>query len=386
MAEINTNRTEEQNSVAAALAIRGGIIDAATGFGKTRTLIKTVEIIRESFPHYRTVWAVPTEKLRDEDIPEDIRKWRAGDKFQCDTVCYKSLGDYSGGDILVLDEFHHITEINMAGYLKNPPKIILAASATSPTSDEKKAIIKHFGLKLIRKISLHEATEKQYVNEFEIHLCKVAIDKEKKYLQGFKHQGKVTEDQRNTDINALVGRIVREKGRAPMHILLMRKRALASFLTKEAIAKKVIKKWQDKRTLIFCSSIEQAERLCQDFYHSQTDDIALERFNKGKIQHLSCVQALDEGVNMTNVENVIIISPDAQIRRLLQRIGRGIRKAENQERCKVCLIVSTNTQEEVWVDNNLKELKLPEDKVKIYHYEQSNGTFIIKQNSSEINT
>ena len=170
-----------------------------------------------------------------------------------------------------------------------------------------------------------------------------------------------------------------------MHILLMRKRALASFLTKEAIAKKVIKKWQDKRTLIFCSSIEQAERLCQDFYHSQTDDIALERFNKGKIQHLSCVQALDEGVNMTNVENVIIISPDAQIRRL-QRIGRGIRKAENQERCKVCLIVSTNTQEEVWVDNNLKELKLPEDKVKIYHYEQSNGTFIIKQNSSEINT
>lgn len=362
------DKTEKQDEISDLLvANMGGIVYGATGIGKSRIAVRTVEKIRELFPDYKCVWAVPTQTLRDEDSPAEVKKWKTTERFQCDFVCYKSLLDYSGGDILVLDEFHHITFNNMEGYLKKPPKVIIAVTATGPTNDDKKDIIKKLNLKVIANIPLKKALEHNFVQDFELHVCKINLDESVRYVKGFKYQKEfITEAQRSIDLNKLIGRIKDEQGRAPFHLLLARKRFLGDLRSKNAYAKKIIKKWENKRILIFCTSIKQAEELCPYNYHSKTDSMHLEWFNAKKINHLSAVQALDEGVNLTDVENVLIIGTDAEIRRLIQKIGRAIRLRATTESCKVCVLISKDTQEEVWLSKNIKEFDLPDNKIFIY--------------------
>ena len=89
----------------------------------------------------------------------------------------------------------------------------------------------------------------------------------------------------------------------------------------------------------------------------------LEMFSDGRINTLSCVLQLSEGVNIPNLKQGIILHAYGNERKSAQRIGRLLRL--NPEDTSVCHILCyKDTIDETWVSNALEEF----DQTKIRYY------------------
>ena len=88
-------------------------------------------------------------------------------------------------------------------------------------------------------------------------------------------------------------------------------------------------KLKNERVLTFCNSIEQAE-LFQYSIHSKDKNsrINLTKFNEGKINHISAVATLDEGVNLYNCRIGIFGMLNSSEIKVTQRNGRILRHKE----------------------------------------------------------
>ena len=108
---------------------------------------------------------------------------------------------------------------------------------------------------------------------------------------------------------------------------LKRMRLLYNSINKTKFAKFLLESFipKEERTIIFCGSIEQAEKICTNTFHSKVNDIAYNLFKQEKINSLSCVDAINEGDNISNLDNAIITKIKSKDLTLLQQIGRIIR-------------------------------------------------------------
>lgn len=88
-------------------------------------------------------------------------------------------------------------------------------------------------------------------------------------------------------------------------------------------------KLKNERVLTFCNSIEQAE-LFQYSIHSKDKNsrINLTKFNEGKINHISAVATLDEGINLYNCRIGIFGMLNSSEIKVTQRNGRILRHKE----------------------------------------------------------
>ena len=118
----------------------------------------------------------------------------------------------------------------------------------------------------------------------------------------------------------------------------------------------------DSKCIIFANTQKQADRICSHSYHSKNDqsDYNLELFNDGRINKLSCVSQLNEGISISNLSEGIIMHSYGNERKTAQRIGRLLRLNPND--VATCHILCyANTVDERWVDSALKSF----DKTKI---------------------
>ena len=81
------------------------------------------------------------------------------------------------------------------------------------------------------------------------------------------------------------------------------------------------------RTLIFCNSIEQTEMLGEYCINSKNKKSVeyLEAFNKGKIDHITACNMLNEGMNLVNCQVGIYANLNSSDTIVKQRMGRLLR-------------------------------------------------------------
>jgi superfamily II DNA or RNA helicase len=110
----------------------------------------------------------------------------------------------------------------------------------------------------------------------------------------------------------------------------------------------------------------QADRVCRHSYHSknvQSED-NLQLFSDGRIDKLSCVLQLSEGVTIPGLKQGIIMHAYGNERKTAQRIGRLLRL--NPSESAVCHILCyKGTQDETWVQKALKDFD--SNKIKYYN-------------------
>ena len=148
-------------------------------------------------------------------------------------------------------------------------------------------------------------------------------------------------------------------------ILIMRMRALMDYNTKELYVKSLVSNLGAK-CIIFANTQKQADKICKHSYHSgnKKSEENLELFSDGRIDRLSCVLQLSEGVSIPNLKQGIIMHAYGNERKSSQRIGRLLRL--NPTETAVCHILCyKKTQDEVWVKNALKDFD--ESKIKYYN-------------------
>ena len=121
----------------------------------------------------------------------------------------------------------------------------------------------------------------------------------------------------------------------------------AKFLLEHIIPK-------EERTLIFAGSIAQAEQVCTDFFHSKTNDKKFNLFTEEKINRLSSVKSLNEGHNISNLDNALIIQLNSKELSMVQRIGRIVRYRD-EHIANIYIINVRNTVDENWLESSLSD-------------------------------
>ena len=121
---------------------------------------------------------------------------------------------------------------------------------------------------------------------------------------------------------------------------------------------------------MFANTQDQADRLCEYSYHSNNLDSEdnLRLFKEGKIDKLSCVLQLSEGVNIPNLKQGIIMHAYGNERKSAQRIGRLLR-LNPDEKAVVHILCYINTIDEKWVKSALEGLDNSKIEWKNYNVE-----------------
>lgn len=352
-----------------------GIVVMATGAGKSRVPI----LYAKKHKPKRIALIVPTEHLRDTNWKEEFESWDALDLFErVDAYCYASAHkiqdkDY---DLVILDECHHITPLNYTFFERNNIKDIIALTATLPTDVEKKNLLKSLSINPVYTISIDRALELGLVAPFKIVVFYTQLDKVDKYVKaGSKAKPFYTTEFGQYEY--LSRRIAELKEEAELNNLpvdrealkrlsLQRMRFIYGLKSKTEAAKIILKSInKSDRTLVFCGGIPQAEELNKETYHSKISDKYLNLFIEEKIDRLSCVNALNEGTNIPNLDKALVVQLNSKELNIVQRIGRVIRKRPGHE-AMVYIIVCKGTQDEVWLNDSLKNFN--QDNIQYINY------------------
>ena len=334
------------------------------GVGKTRIAIQHLQ---KNFNQFIQVLVVVPKHSVTQSWIDELGKMKLDFLVKHITfTTYLSLKkkDPNDYDIVYLDECHSLKyshELFLGPYVGK----ILGLTGTPPknhTSEKGMMVQKYCPIKYT--FTTDDATDSNILNDYkivihELELSKLPSLKKKNKAGGFwytsekKDYDYVTNRlaQANTDKQIQFGRI-------------MRMRALMDYASKESYVKGILNNVSTK-CIVFANTQKQADRICKHSYHSNNpkSEENLELFSDGRVDQLSCVLQLSEGVSIPNLRAGIIMHAYGNERKTAQRIGRLLRL--NPTETATChILMYKGTQDEKWVGDAIKGF----DQTKINYY------------------
>lgn len=398
---------QQEAAEALRLVNNWGAVNAATGVGKSKIAIDKIIKLLKYKPDAEILIVVPTQRLRDTGWKEEFYKWNWNGTTSIITSdvwgtnirveCYASLHNIKSChfDYIILDEGHNITEENSVVFRTNKIDNCLWLSATYPDKD-KMVMLQKLNIKTIYSISITEATSLGIIAPYEITVVTLPLDDKDRYIDaGTKDNPfKSTELERymyfcNNLHRLYMGYIMRMQ-----FIQRLRSKVKATNYILSLIP-------QSYRTVIFCGSKEHANLTAANRYYSKptppkkikgnatptkmlkysedllkyTNDIViyensvkgkLDLFIEGSINRISCVEALNEGHNLPNVDIGLIEQLNSKQLDFIQRVGRILRYRPGHTG-KIIVICSSETEDFNWVRKSLKEFD--QEKIRWIKYE-----------------
>lgn len=334
------------------------------GVGKTLIGLKYIDHFQGLDKKARVLIVAPKLSIFD--------SWRSdAEKFNIDIsnaefTTYISLnkkvpGDY---DILVLDECHSVLYPHKA-FLGMFTGRILGLTGTPPRhhNSEKGEMVSEFCPIMFRYIT-DEAVGDDILNDYRIIVHKMPLSSSNNISVRTRNNHFVTSETKSYSYWSQ--RIMEATTKKQEQIAsIMRMKALMGFKTKEVYAKKLLDEIEDK-CIIFCNTQEQADDMCVHSYHSTNanSEDNLEMFKQNKIDKLSCVLQLNEGVNIPELRAGIIMHAYGNERKSSQRIGRLLR-LNPDDTAVVHILCYEGTVDERWVKEALKDF----DQSKIKYFD-----------------
>ena len=123
---------------------------------------------------------------------------------------------------------------------------------------------------------------------------------------------------------------------------------VAAILNKTLITESVISNWrakaQDRKTIVFCSTVEHASDVCAAFNRAGIEAVLihgelsqaerkqrLQAYESGSAQVVVNVAVLTEGYDYTPTSCVVLLRPSSYKSTFIQMVGRGLRTVDPQE-------------------------------------------------------
>jgi superfamily II DNA or RNA helicase len=350
---------------------RRGTIEAATGVGKTRIGIMAISEQLTKDPKSLVYIIVPTETLRDTGWPDEFAAMSLSHlTSQVKIICYSSLPKVKlkrDLDLIIFDEIHHLTELKTA--LFNPEaehKVwnILGLTATLPNKKRgedataKRDLIDSIAPS-IYQVPLKLAVKLELTADFDIKVFEFFLNTTHKCVtsQNKGNPFQTTEAAYYIYLTKMVQRmLMAKKEGAKFAWLGKRRQFLVNLKSKELLAAEVIEKMtrdSSKRTLVFCGGIEQSKKLVgEKIYNSKSDDSQLKAFKAKQINILGVVNALNEGENIEDLDQSLVVQLDSNELNILQRIGRNIRFRPGHK-ALIVILVAKGTADEKWASSAL---------------------------------
>ncbi len=331
--------------------------------------------------NFKCLIIVPTEIIRDELFPGEFKKFKKEHLLKfCEIKCIQTVYKYEGNhyDIVVCDEIHNYLYMNgeteyeyFKFFENNKFDSILGLSASIDV--ERLQALNRIA-PIVYKLTLDEAVKLGIVSPFKIINVEIPLtsDEEDSYdrlLKIYKYYETLLGGKWVAFSNSfkfLKSEDEQEKKNAIIfrNTIKKRKDLLQNAFNKIGVTREILKYFPKENGLIFSESINQCTKIVEDndkalVYHSKMKKAeriaAIKRLNdnRTKIQYISAVKALNEGLSIDSISFVVITAGNSKVKDMIQRIGRSCRFVEGKEAWVIRLYVR-NTQEEKWVKSSLE--------------------------------
>lgn len=312
------------------------ILELITGFGKSKLAIDLINHICNRTNRSLTVLILVAKTVHKQTWKDEIRKWGGIKSDHITIECYESLKNYRGFhfDIVISDECQHLSE-NRMNILEtlHIKEAFIGLSAT--IKKEMRDYFIHSHKATVIKCGLKEAVEDEVLPEPTVYLIPLSLDNSvcRYKTKRFGKDVIVTQQGYYNSISSLIewykNKFLHSRNERLKNMWLSTagKRLKWCAEQKEALILSLLDKFRDYRTLTFCSSIEQSERLGRYNITSKNKKSLeyLNMFNKGKIKHITACSILNEGVNLTDCRVGIFCNLNSSEIVVRQRIGRILR-------------------------------------------------------------
>ncbi len=317
--------------------------------GKTRLMI---ELIKREVVLTKILWVSVSSQLLKKDLPKEFVKWGA-EKYLAglNTVTYKALDNIVGHyDLIILDEDQHVTRNNLR-YFFTPTvtwQYIVSMTGTPSRSKIKLEIYRKLKLKTSYELTIKRAVELGLLSDYTVKIVPVDMSTDKAYQaknfttteakQYAYLNGKVEDEGSEFAVNARANLIRNSQSKTVAAINLM--------------------KFLKGSVLVFCSTTEQADKVCKHTYHSKTNKEDYEDFCAGNIDRIAMVNSGGTGSTYTKrIDNLVIVQAERDLNgSTSQKICRTLLRRENYT-AKIWVIKLADTIDEVWVDSALERFE-----------------------------
>ena len=348
-----TREEIQAEALRATVGVKSAGLGLATGVGKTlvglsylkreMTPLKTALIVAPSRSIF-TTWNTEAVKFKMQGVMTNVR-----------FSTYLSLNKHDPleYDVVILDECHSL-KYSHHKFLDEFCGKILGLTGTPPkdTRSEKGKMVHEF-CPIVYEYLTDDAVGDSILNDYKIIVHELQLDTDNTIPVTAKGKTFYTSEKKNYDY--WTGRLENASSPKELQMLrVMRMRALMSFVSKEKYTKLLADSIKTK-CLIFANTQEQADKLCTHTYHSNNPNSKdnLNDFKAGKINKLSCVMQLSEGVNIPELRQSIIMHAYGNERKSAQRIGRCLRLSPN-ETAVIHILCYMGTVDETWVKGALE--------------------------------
>ncbi len=253
-------------------------------------------------------------------------RWVAGDRPELGTHVFASIQSLSRSldcippdafDVLIVDEFHHAAAQSYEALLgRLQPKVLLGLTATPERADGK-SVLGWFEGRIASEVRLWQALDQGLLCPF--HYFGVADGTD---LSGLRFS-------RGRYVQAELENVLTADDARLKNVL----RAVNEYVPEPA----------SMRALGFCVGVEHAKFMARSFtaaglpalsLHADSPDAdrktAIVRLRSGEIRALFTVDLFNEGVDIPEVDTVLVLRPTESATVFLQQLGRGLRWAPDK--------------------------------------------------------
>ena len=349
---------------------RIGTLVLGTGFGKSKVtmdimgeLFKSGELTQSS----KILLLADSEKLRDDNWKDDFKKWNVEWMWEhVQAECYQTAYKWENTewDLVIADEIDFgLTEEYSKVFAKNKFKMVLGL--TGYIDPAKKELVELIAPVLITYTTqdaqadgILNSTQVVFVeydlsrNPHDVIIEYVVGGKKKSFKQSENdayayledkcnvYYGMITNLESDPDIafgldRVKVSKLNQLKAKYKRYIM-QRKIALFGGIAAKVKAKELIAKILEKpsnKVLTFSMYTDQADAITHNTYHGKNkkDNTSLEDLNSGNIRAVGVCKAVNRGINLVGVNNIIMESYEGSKTAFHQRHGRGMRLLPDQK-------------------------------------------------------
>lgn len=351
-----------------------GLLEMATGTGKTRTSLSAMVRLFERERRLAVVIAVPYQHLVDqwmEDAKEfglqpllaykkkadwlnklhqQVLEFNRQDRKIISVITthttfidddfQKAIGKLQSSSLLIADEVHHLGAERSRIALPETLSARLALSATPDRwfDDTGSAALRHYFGDTVFRFTLSDAINRGILVPYIYYpqLIELTLDEMAEYQQLSDQIARLAAILASKQDEGLEQRLER--------LLMQRSRLLNSASEKLTALGKLISKTPDAHHTLFYCSPEQIDQVCHivgweagwkinRFTAEEPNDLRqqlLADFDNRDIQALVAMKCLDEGVDVPSTRTAYILASSSNPREFIQRRGRVLRRAPNK--------------------------------------------------------
>jgi len=336
--------------------------------GKTHVGIAAIAALR-----VKTLVIVPTIELIDQWVnalgyylDARIGKYYGGEKIEgCITVttydsAYISIERLGNKyPLLIFDEAHHLPS---EGYRQiaelSPAMYRLGLTATPERSDGLHQDLSSLVGPIVYRVSVEEARG-LYIADFETNLIRVNLSDAElrrykelmsKYREFIKRSG--ISFRRPSDFKALVKMSGRSKAaREALRAWREARRLAMTAPSKLDAVEEILRRHPNDRAIIFTELSDLSHEVSKRFllpevtYETPREEreAVMSMFRRGDVKAIVTGKVLEEGVDVPDVNLVIILGGTSSERQYVQRIGRALRL--KPDKAKIYEVVTSGTRE-----------------------------------------